>query len=1019
MTLTRAQRRANTVLPAQPEWFRDAVVYELHVRTFADSNGDGVGDFRGLTEHLAYLQDLGVTALWLLPFYPSPLRDEGYDTSDYLDINPAYGNLRDFRRFLDEAHRRGLRVITELVLNHTSDQHPWFQRARTAPRGSRWRDWYVWSDDPNRYAEARVIFQDFEPSNWTWDRVAEQYYWHRFYSHQPDLNYDHPDVRREMLRTVEHWFDLGVDGLRLDAVPYLFERDGTNCENLPETHAFLRDLRAHLDERYADRALIAEANQWPEDAIAYFGSGDECHMAFHFPLMPRLFMALHMEDRFPIVDILRQTPAAPSGCQWGLFLRNHDELTLEMVTDEERDYMYRVYAHDPAMRVNLGIRRRLAPLLRDHRQKFELMHGLLCSLPGTPFLYYGDEIGMGDNVYLGDRNGVRTPMQWSGDRNAGFSTSNPQRLCLPVVIDPEYHYETVNVANQLANPDSRLWWIRRLVALRQRARVFGTGTLDLLAPDNPKVLAFLRRPVAGATDDSERRPVPVLVVANLSRFAQFAELDLTEFRGVTPVELFGRTPFPRVGELPYLLTLAPHSFYWFALTSSPADRSTAWTEPVPTLACTTSWKEIFDRPSGRGLADVLPRILRNRRWFAAKARRIAGVRIDDRVTISWSDDDGAHEAVVVIARVEYLEGESETYLVPVSFLDGAAADHFTDEQPDSLLAVVRPRDGEPGVLVDAMALSGFGAALLDTVLRRRRLPGVNGSLRGTATSSARDLASRARSGSLPRPSMLHAEQSNSSLRFGEDAIVKLVRRLEGGDNPEVEVGSALTRAGFPHAAPLLGSLEYHREGAPTTTVAVAQRYVAHEDTAWHWFLDVADRYLEAALTDAEIADEVPATIPHPLDLIATTPGPVFDRLAGSALPSAELLGRRIGEMHVALAAIDEPAFRPEPATFLSQRALYQSMRTTAQRAAARRRAVGRAPPRRRARAGARTARPRRRARRPLPRHPRRARRPPDPHPRRSAPGSGAVDRQRLRRRRLRRRAGPDARRTARAALTAA
>ncbi len=467
--------RRHVTLGRDPEWYRDAVIYELHVRAFQDSDGDGIGDFRGLTRRLDYLQDLGVTTLWLLPFYPSPLKDDGYDIADYTGIHPAYGTLRDFRQFLDAAHRRGLRVITELVMNHTSDEHPWFQRARHAKPGSRWRDFYVWSDDPDRYHGTRVIFQDFESSNWSWDRVANAYYWHRFYSHQPDLNFDNAEVRRAMLRVVDHWLSMGVDGLRLDAVPYLFEREGTNCENLPETHRFLRDLRAHVDERFDDRMLLAEANQWPEDAIAYFGDGDECHMAFHFPLMPRLFMASRMEDRFPVIDILQQTPQPPPGAQWAVFLRNHDELTLEMVTDEERDYMYRVFGHDPEMRVNLGIRRRLAPLLQNHRQKIELMNGLLCSLPGTPVVYYGDEIGMGDNVYLGDRDSVRTPMQWSADRNAGFSSANPHRLYLPVNIDPEYHYETVNVAAQLDNPASLLRWMRQLIALRKRSKVFGRG----------------------------------------------------------------------------------------------------------------------------------------------------------------------------------------------------------------------------------------------------------------------------------------------------------------------------------------------------------------------------------------------------------------------------------------------------------------------------------------------------------------------------------------------------------------
>ncbi len=538
-----------------PTWYKDAIIYELHVRAFADSNGDGIGDFPGLTEKLDYLEDLGVNTIWLLPFYPSPLKDDGYDISGYTQIHPSYGTMADFKAFLREAHRRGLRVITELVLNHTSDQHPWFQRARRAPADSPQRNWYVWSQTPDRYREVRVIFNDFEPSNWSWDPLAKAYYWHRFYAHQPDLNYDNPEVQEAMMAIVDFWLEMGVDGFRLDAIPYLFEREGTPCENLPETHEFLRKLRRHIDEKYPNRMLIAEANQWPEDAVAYFGQGDECHMAFHFPIMTRLFLAVHMEDRYPMVDIVTQTPPIPENAQWALFLRNHDELTLEMVTDQERDYMYRVYAQERQARINLGIRRRLAPLLQNNRKKIELLNALLFSLPGTPVVYYGDEIGMGDNIFLGDRNGVRTPMQWSGDRNAGFSLANSQRLYLPVNVDPEYHYEAVNVEAQQANPHSLLWWMKRLLALSRRFKAFGRGTLELLSPDNRKVLAFLRR----------HQDEVILVVANLSRFSQYVELDLSELRGRTPVELFGRTSFPKIGDAPYLLTLGPHAFFWFIL----------------------------------------------------------------------------------------------------------------------------------------------------------------------------------------------------------------------------------------------------------------------------------------------------------------------------------------------------------------------------------------------------------------------------------------------------------------------
>jgi maltose alpha-D-glucosyltransferase/alpha-amylase len=546
--------------PDDPLWFKDAILYELHVKAFFDSNDDGIGDFRGLIEKLDYLQDLGVTALWLLPTYPSPQRDDGYDIADYLSINPAYGSLEDFEAFVEAAHSRGLRVLTELVMNHTSDQNPWFQAARSDP-ASPYRDYYVWSDTDQRYSGARIIFTDTEQSNWTWDPIARQYFWHRFFSHQPDLNFDNPAVQEEMSRVLRFWLDRGVDGLRLDAIPYLYEREGTNCENLPETHQYLQRVRGEIDRAYADRMLLAEANQWPPDVRPYFGDGDECHMAFHFPLMPRIYMALRKEVRTPIVEIVAQTPEIPPNCQWGLFLRNHDELTLEMVTADERDYMYTEYARDPRMRVNIGIRRRLAPLLDNSRRRQELLHSLLFSMPGTPILYYGDEIGMGDNIYLGDRNGVRTPMQWNGDRNSGFSRADPQALYLPLVIDPVYHYQSVNVEAQRRSPSSLLNWMRRLIAIRKRYPVFGRGTIEFLHPANLAVLAYLR------CDEHQT----ILVVNNLSRFVQPVELDLSPYLGSAPVEVFGETVFPRITEAPYFLSLGPHTFYWFRLAKTLAD----------------------------------------------------------------------------------------------------------------------------------------------------------------------------------------------------------------------------------------------------------------------------------------------------------------------------------------------------------------------------------------------------------------------------------------------------------------
>ncbi len=932
-------RRSSPLLAPDPNWYRDAVIYELHVRAFSDSDGDGIGDFPGLTQRLDYLQDLGVTAIWLLPFYPSPLRDEGYDISDYRNIHPDYGTLRQFRRLLDEAHRRGLRVITELVLNHTSDQHPWFQRARQAPRDSRHRDWYVWSDDPSRYGDARIIFRDFEQSNWSWDPVAGQYYWHRFYAHQPDLNFDNPDVRREMLRSVEYWFEMGVDGLRLDAVPYLFERDGTTCENLPETHEFLREVRRHVDARFAERLLLAEANQWPEDAIAYFGDGDECHMAFHFPLMPRLFMGLRMEDRFPIIDILRQTPPIPDGAQWAVFLRNHDELTLEMVTDEERDYMYRMYAHDPAARINLGIRRRLAPLLQHHRQKIELMHGLLCSLPGTPVLYYGDEIGMGDNVYLGDRDGVRTPMQWSSDRNAGFSRANPQRLYLPVIIDPEYNFETVNVEAQLDNQDSLLWWVRRLISLRKRHPVFGHGTLELLAPDNHRVLAFLRRePEGEGTDDRPRRQV--LVVANLSRYAQYVELDLSEFRGQRPVELFGQTAFPPIGELPYLLTLGPYAFYWLSLEQSRTEVTTEQ-RVLPSLSVDGSWTALVERWNVRPQLDrILPTVLRSRRWFGAKGRTVTAAGIDDYVEIPLAsvstpgDELAPNQSVyVTFIRVDYLEGESSTYVLPLAFVSGAVGDRLVEDQPAAVLALVRSDRGEAGVLVDAHWVPGYSRALMQLIARRRRLRGLHGSVIATQFAGAGDALAAATS-AQEHVSVLRGEQSNTSVIFGEDVVCKTVRRLEPGLSPEVELGRVLTeRARFAHSPPLLGTLEYQRGRAVPSTLAVAHAFVPHESDAYSWYHDAIGRFFDAALSHPDeavaIGDEYVRSL-HPLDLAGREPPTGFESLAGGVLPSIELLGQRTGEMHLALALVPaDPAFAPEPFSALAQRSTYQSMRNNA------------------------------------------------------------------------------------------
>ncbi|MGE5252864.1 MAG: maltose alpha-D-glucosyltransferase [Planctomycetaceae bacterium] len=903
-------------LDDDPLWYKDAIIYELHVKAFADSDEDGIGDFCGLTQKLDYLQDLGVTAIWLLPFFQSPLKDDGYDTSSYTDLHPAYGTLRDFKVFLREAHRRGLRVITELVLNHTSDQHPWFQRARRAKPGSPWRDYYVWSDTADRYRDARIIFQDFESSNWAWDPVAKAYYWHRFYSHQPDLNYDSPQVRKAMMRVIDFWFGLGVDGLRLDAVPYLYEREGTNCENLPETHAFLKQLRAHVDSRFKNRMLLAEANQWPEDAVTYFGEGDESHMAFHFPLMPRLFMALHMEDRFPILDILDQTPPIPESNQWALFLRNHDELTLEMVTDEERDYMYRVYAGNPQMRVNLGIRRRLAPLLGNHRRRIELMSALLYSMPGTPIIYYGDEIGMGDNIYLGDRNGVRTPMQWSADRNAGFSHANPQRLFLPIINDPEYHYETMNVEAQQSNPYSLLWWMKRMIGLRKRYKAFGRGTIEFLQPANRKVLIFLRR------YEEER----IMVVANLSRFVQYLELEMPAFKEMVPVEIFGRTEFPPIGELPYFLTLGPHSFYWFSLEPRPAARIQAEgadrAAQLPFLTATGRWDEILQGRNKAGLERILPAYLRTCRWFGGKGRGIRTVAIGEVLPIM----DDQLPAFLTLVRMDYSDGDAETYALPLMFAQGERAEKLLQDHPHAAIArlVFKDRE-EEGILFDALVDEGFAESLLVGIARHRRREGTAGELVASRTQEFK--AIRGPGEGRLNSSVLKAEQSNSSILFGDRFILKLFRRIQSGVNPDLEIGRFLTERKFRHVPSVAGAVEYRREREEPMTLAILQQFVPNEGDAWKYTLDWLTRFFQQAVAERGKMEGLSIPSSPLLDLTEPDLPPAVGEIIGPYLESARLLGQRTGEMHLSLGSDPgRPSFAPEPFSKLYQRSVYQSMR---------------------------------------------------------------------------------------------
>ena len=904
------------VLAEEPAafWFKDAIIYQLHVKAFRDSDGDGIGDFKGLTGALDYIQNLGVTAIWVLPFSPSPLKDDGYDISDYMGVNPQYGTLRDFREFLKEAHRRDLRVITELVVNHTSDQHPWFQRARHAKRGSKWRDYYVWSDTPDRYKETRIIFQDFETSNWTWDPVARAYFWHRFYSHQPDLNYDNPQVQKEILRVLDHWFEMGVDGLRLDAVPYLFEREGTNCENLPETHAFLKKMRAHVDSRFANRLLLGEANQWPEDAAAYFGQGDECHMAFHFPLMPRMFMAVRMEDRFPIVDILDQTPPVAECCQWAIFLRNHDELTLEMVTDEERDYMYRVYAQDPQMRVNLGIRRRLAPLLGKNRRRIELLSSILCSMPGSPILYYGDEIGMGDNVYLGDRNGVRTPMQWSADRNGGFSRANPQKLYLPLITDPEYHYETTNVEAQQANTQSLLWWIKRLFVLRKRYKAFSRGSIQFLDPDNYKILAFVR------SHEEEH----ILVVANLSRFVQYVELDLSSYAGRVPVELFGRSVFPAIRETPFPISLGPHGFYWFALestTSPEGAREISSRAELPRISVAGRETFPFQKAAMDAIERILPEFLQRSRWFRSKARPVRAAAFQEIQALEHTPTPIS----IGLVQVDYAEGEPELYLLPIMKSDGDAAEKIYAETPKAVIAKLRYPGGREGILYDGSVDRVASEALFDFIAKGKHLKGAEGRI---VALPGRNFQRALRGAESLEPSVIKAEQTNTSIVYGRRFILKLIRCLSEGLDPDLEIGRFLTEKKCEFVPAVMGSIEYQRGRKGTITLASLVEFVPNQGDAWSYSQDVLGRYLEAASVERARMEKIPMPEkPLAWSQEEELPSGAYHAV-GPFVETARRLGSRTGELHSLLASEREnPAFTPENFSTLYQRSLYQSMRS--------------------------------------------------------------------------------------------
>jgi maltose alpha-D-glucosyltransferase/alpha-amylase len=866
--------RAEAKLVDDELWFKDAIIYQLHVKAFADSNNDGIGDFAGLTEKLDYLQDLGVTALWLLPFYPSPGLDDGYDIADYRHINPDFGSMQDFRRFMQEAKRRKLRVITELVINHTSDRHPWFKRARRSKAISDARNWYVWSDSDQKYAGTRIIFNDTEKSNWTWDPDAKAYYWHRFFSHQPDLNFDNPRVIMAMVQVMRRWLDLGVDGFRLDAIPYLCEREGTSNENLPETHAVIKKIRAELDAYAPGKVLLAEANQWPEDVAAYFGDGDECHMAYHFPLMPRIYMAIAQEDRFPITDILRQTPDIPGNCQWAMFLRNHDELTLEMVTDVERDYLWSTYATDPRARINLGIRRRLASLMDNDRRKIELMNSLLMSFPGTPIIYYGDEIGMGDNIYLGDRNGVRTPMQWTFDRNGGFSRCDPARLYLPMIMDPVYGYEAVNVEAQSRSLASLLSWTKRLISVRKSSKIFGRGSFSFIRPANRSVFVYVR----------EYQGDVLLCVANLSRSAQAAEIDLSPWRGRVPFELLGRTRFPAIGEAPYVVTLGPYGFYWFQLCETVESAIEPQITPAEfeTLVAPHGWRSLFeDRSKSTLECDVLPVFLASRRWFAERGNSSAACRVVGALPLDAGDQN------LGVALIE-VRGRQETvsYLLPLSI----QWSRFDPMRPSpNALAAVR-RGPRQGTLIDAAADAGFISAILDNLHASRTIESGHRGLEFLPTSRFSDDAEV----SIENVRAVDTEQSNTTALVDNQYVVKLFRRLEPGINPEIEVGRFLTdTVAFPNSPPLLGAVELAENGR-RSAVAVVHGFIQNQGDAWTVTSAYLDRFVEEQrLLTAEAAEH-------------------SDEEAAYAR-RMEQVGRCVAELQLALASRDDMIdFAPEP-----------------------------------------------------------------------------------------------------------
>lgn len=894
----------------EPLWYKDAIIYELSVRSFYDSNGDGIGDFQGLIQKLDYLEDLGINTIWLLPFYPSPLKDDGYDVTDHTDIHPDYGTLADFKLFLKEAHGRGIRIITELILNHTSDQHAWFKKAKKSKANSRLRDYFVWSDTPDKYKEARVLFAEETGTNWSWDNEAKAYFWHRFHPYQPELNFENPEVQMEMMKVVDFWLKLGVDGFRLSSIAFLFEEEGTNCENLPKTHAFLKRLRAHIDRHYKSRILLAEANLWPEDAATYFGTkNDECHMNFYFPLMPRLFLGLRTEDSYPIVDIMEQTPALSDASQWALFLRNHDELGLDMVTDEEKDYLFKAYATDTNAKYNIGIRRRLAPMLGNDRRKIELLYTLLFSLPGTPIIYYGDEIGMGDNVYLGDRFGVRTPMQWNMNSNAGFSNANPQRLYLPVITDPVYRYESVNVAAQEENTSSLIWWMKHVIAMRKRLNVFGRGTMKFIESTNAKVLCFERR------FDKQT----IIVVANLSQFSQYTTLKLHNFKESDITEVFSQNRFSNVGKGEYSLTIGPYGYYWLQVDAVEKIKIGDISEDLFFHKTDISWERLLTNYNEVRVLErkVLPLFMRKCRWFGGKAKVVTKVSLAKVIPIKI---EGITYYFTVV-EVSYAQRLPELYFIPVGFASSDSVVDKVEYTPQSVLCRMEIQ-GKAGFMVDASYDRTFRDFLFTSMEKNHRVKNEEGVLEFNSSVFAKiDIRKGVES------KILKSDQSNTAIIYNDQYFCKFYRRIEMEINPDLEMLRFLSEhTSFTNSPRYAGSIEFKDTTGNVMVFGLMQEKVENQGEAWGMAVDSVGRFFERVMTKAK-NEKVPKLLNKAAIRFEESPELIQEFIGRGFYERVVRLGQRTAEMHLALASdATDPSFAPEPFTANYQRAMYSSLR---------------------------------------------------------------------------------------------